>query len=289
MPEETAVSAEFDTKEERTLKTRIISAAVGLVLLVAVLYFFETPVLDVAVALLSVVAVHELIHASPLKEKKLFEGVCLLFAAAFSTVYFNIFSSLTILAEFIFAGILLILMLFDHKSIKATEMTFAFFASTLVPHAFSMLLLFRQYEPPVSYFLVFLSLGVAWFNDTFAYFSGYFFGKHKLCPEISPKKTVEGAVGGVAGDMIACILLTWLFTSRTGLSVHWLSFLFFLPVGAVAGIFGDLCASIIKRQFKIKDYGNIMPGHGGVMDRFDSWLFVAPLLYIWNLYLPFLY
>lgn len=279
--------AEFDTKEEFRLKTRVISAAVGLVILTVVLYFFNTVVLDAAVIFLSVVAVHELIHASPLRDKKWFEAVCLLFGAAFSTVYFHIFSSLTLLAEFIFAGILLVFLLFDHKKVKAGDIAFAFFVSTLVPRGFSLLLLFREYESPVAYFLVFLSLGIAWFNDTFAYFSGRFFGKKKLCPEISPKKTVEGAIGGVLGDFVACLFMTWIFSAKAGFSVNWIHLLIFLPIGAVAGILGDLCASIIKRQFDVKDYGNIMPGHGGVMDRFDSWLFVAPLLYIWNIYLPF--
>ena len=117
---------------------------------------------------------------------------------------------------------------------------------------------------------------------------GCAFGKHKLCPEISPKKTVEGAIGGIVGDLVVCLGLTYAFSVYTGVSINWLSFGIFLPFGAVAGILGDLCASIIKRQFGIKDYGNIMPGHGGVMDRFDSWIFVAPLLYIWNIYVPFI-
>ncbi len=270
------------------MKTRVISAIVGLALLAVVLYFFETAVLDVAVMFLSVVAVHELIHAAGLSEKRLFEAVCLVFAAVFSSVFFNIFSSLTMLVEFVFAGIVLVFLLTDHKELSATSVAFAFFVTTLVPRAFSMFLLYRQYGSPASYFLVFLSLGVAWFNDTFAYFTGCAFGKHKLCPEISPKKTIEGAVGGIAGDILLCSILAYAFSASSGETLNWLSFAVFLPVGAVSGILGDLCASVIKRQFGIKDYGNIMPGHGGVMDRFDSWIFVAPLLYIWNIYAPFI-
>lgn len=282
-----AGSAEYN-KRGNILKTRIISAAVGLVLLSIVMYFFNTPVLDVAVALLSAVAVHEFVHAAGLSEHKLLEAVCLIFGVAFSTVYFNIFSGITFLAELLFAGILMIMLLFDHKELEVGKIAFAFMASSLVPRAFSMLLLYREYDKPVSYYLVGLSLCVAWLNDIFAYFSGYFFGKKKLCPEISPKKTVEGAIGGVAGDLILCLALTYAFSAAANLQVNWLSLCIFLPIGAVASIFGDLCASIVKRQYGIKDYGNIMPGHGGVMDRFDSWVFVAPLLYIWNIYLPFI-
>lgn len=270
------------------MKTRIISAAVGLVLLGAVLCFFETAALDVAVALLSAIAIHEFVNAAGLSKHKLLEAACLIFGVAFSTVYFNILSGITVLAELIFAGILMIMLLFDHKELQVGKIAFVFMTSSLVPMAFSMLLLFREYQSPISYYLVGLSLCTAWLNDTFAYFSGYFFGRHKLCPEISPKKTVEGAVGGVVCDIAFCILLTYIFAQNTGLSVNWISLCIFLPIGAVAGIFGDLCASIIKREFGIKDYGNIMPGHGGVMDRFDSWIFVAPLLYIWNVYLPFI-
>lgn len=270
------------------MKTRIISAAVGLVLLGIVMYFFNTPVLDVAVALLSAVSVHEFVHAAGLSEHKLLETVCLIFGVAFSTIYFNIFSGITFLAELIFAGILLIMLLFGHKELEVGKIAFVFMTSSLIPRVFSMLLLYREYGKPVSYYLVGLSFCVAWLNDIFAYFSGYFFGKKKLCPEISPKKTVEGAIGGVAGDLILCLVLTYVFVAVAGVQINWLSLCIFLPIGAVASIFGDLCASIIKRQFGIKDYGNIIPGHGGVMDRFDSWAFVAPLLYIWNIYLPFI-
>ena len=180
------------------------------------------------------------------------------------------------------------MLLFDHKELEVGKIAFVFMTSSLVPRVFSILLLYREYESPVCYYLVGLSLCTAWLNDIFAYFSGYFFGKKKLCPEISPKKTVEGAIGGVAGDIVFCLLFTYAFSAVMQLSVNWISLCIFLPIGAVASIFGDLCASIIKRQFGIKDYGNIMPGHGGVMDRFDSWIFVAPLLYIWNIYLPFI-
>lgn len=276
------------TKRGNILKTRIISAAVGLVLLGVVMYFFNTLVLDVAVALLSAIAVHEFVHASGLSEHRMLEAVCIIFGVAFSTVYFNIFSGITFLAEFIFAGILMIMLLFDHKELEVGKIAFVFMTSSLVPRVFSILLLYREYESPVCYYLVGLSLCTAWLNDIFAYFSGYFFGKKKLCPEISPKKTVEGAIGGVAGDIVFCLLFTYVFSAVMQLSVNWVSLCIFLPIGAVASIFGDLCASIIKRQFGIKDYGNIMPGHGGVMDRFDSWIFVAPLLYIWNIYLPFI-
>lgn len=122
--------------------------------------------------------------------------------------------------------------------------------------------------------LVWLVFLTAFGTDITAYFSGYFFGKRKLCPSISPKKTVEGAVGGTLGSMILCGLFGYFVVPQ--LLVHC------LVIGLLGGVlsqFGDLTASIFKRKMGIKDYGNLIPGHGGIMDRFDSVLFTAPLVY----------
>lgn len=269
------------------MKTRIISAFVGIALLLVVLLFLETMVLDIVVTAISVIAVYEMINAVGLSKNRPFTAVCAGFAAFFSTAYYQSFSSVGGYVEFVFALIVLIFVLSHNKEIRMTDAAFAFFFTLMLPKAFSTLLMFRNYGEPVSYFLILSSLAVAWLNDTCAYFSGYFFGKRKLCPEISPKKTVEGAIGGVFGDVIICCLFALIFGKVTGCGINWMSFVVFLPIGAALAIVGDLCASVIKRQFDIKDYGNIMPGHGGIMDRFDSWIFVAPVLYLWNVYFPF--
>lgn len=270
------------------MKTRIITAVFLIGAIVAVLLLFETAVLDIVVAALSVIAVYEMINAVGLSNNKRFTAVCAIFGAFFSTSYYMSFSSMTGLAEFLFAMVILVFVLSDHKNIRITDAAFAFFFTVFIPKAFSMLLIFRNYGKEITLFLVILSLAVAWINDACAYFSGYFFGKRKLCPEISPKKTVEGAIGGVFGDLILCCVFAFIFSRITGYQINWVSYAIFIPVGAIVSILGDLCASVIKRQLGIKDYGKIMPGHGGIVDRFDSWIFVAPVLYIWNIYFPFI-
>lgn len=125
-----------------------------------------------------------------------------------------------------------------------------------------------------------VALCIPWVADTLAYFTGFLLGKHKLCPEISPKKTVEGAVGGVLGTGIAAIVV---FGCVEGWNVSPVV-LAGVPLAAmllaVVSIFGDLFASVLKRQSGVKDYGFLFPGHGGVMDRFDSTVPVAIVLYL---------
>ena len=123
--------------------------------------------------------------------------------------------------------------------------------------------------------IVFLA---AFGNDTFAYFTGVLIGKHKITPKISPKKTLEGAIGGVIGGTICCGIFG-IFAYK-GHIVHCLIMGFF---GAFFGMAGDLIASAFKRRMGIKDYGNIIPGHGGVLDRFDSVILVAPFVYYYIL------
>ena len=114
----------------------------------------------------------------------------------------------------------------------------------------------------------------AFITDIFAYFTGYFFGKHKLCPKISPKKTIEGSVGGTLASIIACIL----YGNYVAGGTVWTN-LFIGLFGAIVAQAGDLTASAFKRKMGIKDYGNLIPGHGGILDRFDSVSFTAPFVY----------
>lgn len=111
-------------------------------------------------------------------------------------------------------------------------------------------------------------------TDIFAYFAGYLFGRHKLCPKISPRKTIEGAIGGILGSLILCTFFGYLIFGE--------SIIHFIVIGVLGSIMaqlGDLTASIFKRKMGIKDYGNLIPGHGGILDRFDSVLFTAPFVY----------
>jgi phosphatidate cytidylyltransferase len=161
-----------------------------------------------------------------------------------------------------------------------TQIAEAYFCFLYAPVMLSCIYLTRHLgeHGPYVVWLIFLS---SWVNDAFAYCVGISLGKHKLAPALSPKKTWEGAIGGVCGAMLCTILYCEIF-------VRWLApeldvllwYTIISGVGAVISQIGDLAASAIKRNHDIKDFGALIPGHGGIMDRFDSVIFIAPVIYV---------
>lgn len=187
----------------------------------------------------------------------------LLLAAALSTLYMFL---------------LFIVAVFGRRSIAFADIASSFMMTFYIVLAFVAIPLLRFGKNGQYYYL--LCFIGPWITDIFAYFTGVFFGRHKLIPEISPKKTVEGCLGGVVFCALSYVIFGFAVGALTGLSPNYLM----LAVVGVSVSFisqiGDLVASLIKREHNVKDYGNIFPGHGGVLDRFDSFIAAAPLLLI---------
>lgn len=136
-------------------------------------------------------------------------------------------------------------------------------------------------ESPNGIYTVWLIFLCSWASDTCAYAVGVAFGKHKMSPVLSPKKSVEGAVGGVVGAAVLGSVYAYIFSDKLHLSANpVIVFAVICAVGALVSMVGDLAASAIKRNHDIKDYGKLIPGHGGIMDRFDSVIFVAPMIWV---------
>ncbi len=152
------------------------------------------------------------------------------------------------------------------------------FALVYIPFLFSFLKLILNMEN--GRILIWYVLFGAFASDTFAYIIGSKFGKTKLCPDISPNKTVEGAIGGVIGVILFYTIFTIIINRYLMVQLNVYYFVFVAIVASISGQFGDLTASGIKRYCKIKDFGKLIPGHGGILDRFDSVMFVAPMVYI---------
>ncbi|MHB1315545.1 MAG: phosphatidate cytidylyltransferase [Christensenellales bacterium] len=145
---------------------------------------------------------------------------------------------------------------------------------------FSVLLFMGFIQPDNLRYLILLQLfAYTYAADSFAYLSGRFFGKHKLCERLSPKKTVEGAVGGILGSLAFGIVFYIVCENLFKIRYHFIHYMVIAGICSLAGIVGDLFASAIKRNVGIKDYGTVFPGHGGIIDRVDSILFSAPFVY----------
>ena len=173
-----------------------------------------------------------------------------------------------------------IVFVFSYPKYKAKQLINSVFSFIYAPVMLSFIYLLRAF--PTGKYLAWIPF-IAWICDTFAYFTGKAFGKHKLCPQLSPKKTIEGAVGGVFGSVIAGLVFGYVYSNFADQTVPLrLSMISFAVITLVAGILsqvGDLIASGIKREHDIKDYGKLIPGHGGIMDRFDSVIFITPAIY----------
>lgn len=271
------------------MKTRIITALLAIIIiLVPCFVFLHSFVLPLILGLFAAIAVYEIIKATGGKNKILQTVSCITAATVPMIIHFNIEIPFMPVA-IIYVLAYLIIMVPMHKTTKFNDVITALFATVAVPCSLSVFVLLRdvyiadseKYTKATGVFLILLAMFSAWMTDTMAYFSGKFLGKHKLCPNVSPNKTIEGAVGGVIGNVIASTVMFLIF-DKFFFTMHtfiWWQIIIISAILSVISMFGDLSASMIKRNHGIKDFGNIFPGHGGVMDRIDSCLFVLPALY----------
>ena len=177
----------------------------------------------------------------------------------------------------IFLGMMFVYV-FSFPRFRAEQVMTAFFCAFYAPVLFTFIFLTRNL--PNGIYMVWMIFISSWICDTCAYLTGMAIGKHKLAPVLSPKKSIEGAVGGVVGSALVGSAFGYFALERVfaDQNVTWIAALI-CGVGAVISQVGDLAASGIKRNHDIKDYGKLIPGHGGIMDRFDSVLFTAPIIY----------
>ena len=187
--------------------------------------------------------------------------------------YFGVFISMVIV-------IALIYMVLTYPKYNIVDIALTLFAPLYIGLLISFVLVLRDAE--YGHFLVWLVFISAWGSDTCAYFAGKLFGKHKLAPVLSPKKTIEGAVGGAIGAALIAVIYTYSYTyfAFPIMREKMILIVGIVFISAILSQFGDLAASAIKRTLEVKDFGYIFPGHGGVLDRFDSILFVAPFIVI---------
>ena len=257
---------------------RIITGAAIALLMIAIFLLSGTVVYPIIMTVLSVVGTWEMLGCIGQRKNPLMSVpalivsvICPIFALFFdygSTLVVLMCYILVLLAESVF---------FDEK-VKIVNVSEVFMTTLYVVLCFSALLELRYIETGAEYIYILVFIA-AWVTDTFAYFTGFLFGKHKLIPKISPKKTVEGAIGGAIFCVIAFILFGVIVEKVVdGVQLDFVVLALVGLVMSVVSMIGDLIASSIKRTYGIKDYGNLFPGHGGVLDRFDSIMILSPIL-----------
>ncbi|MEE1185775.1 MAG: phosphatidate cytidylyltransferase [Acutalibacteraceae bacterium] len=272
------------------MKTRVISAIIAIALLIIVLVFSSTVVLPIALALLGLIAVYEIFNVSKATNNiiLLVSSALYVIATPVITYISGSMTHLNVLALFIYLMLFAVSMLMYFNKINITR---SFFSVVLViMFAFSMSACVELInKEKYAYYFVIAAI-CAWITDTAALFVGKYFGSKKLAPVLSPNKTVEGAIGGVVFCVLISVLYSLFYTLFLSTDVskvpNFVSIIFIPLAASVMGIIGDLFFSAIKRFFKIKDYGNIMPGHGGVLDRFDSFIFTSSFIAIIVRYIP---
>ena len=272
------------------MKKRLLTALFGLSFAVGWLFTMYTPAYSIIMGAFAVMAEYEMLKVFQVKNVA-FKALCLILSGGillyadykdrFQLPFFAAATGVILLS--------LVLMVLDFERLKFEQVVCSLFSAFAISSALSCVVLFRDvykafpalYTKNDGVFYILFAFFCAWFTDGFALFAGMALGRHKLAPKISPNKTVEGAVGGVIGCVGTSIALYYVFKLKFNLSEHiTLPFVIVSAVFlAVLSIFGDLAASTIKRHHGVKDFGNLLPGHGGVMDRFDSSIFVFSALY----------
>ena len=264
------------------MKQRIFTALIGIAVLIPILFLSGTFFFPVAVAVCCIIALFEMLRCLELDRVWSVSIPTYIVAAAVPfAVRWADSAQTQKLAALLAVGSVLYLMavsVFSYGKIGFLQLGGALITSLYIIGGFNAIVFLRDLEGgEYIYLLVFMG---AWVTDTFAYFSGVLFGKHKLIPKVSPKKTVEGSIGGTLFCIISFLLFGFILNQLFAFRVDYLALAISGLIAAIVSQVGDLCMSVIKRERGIKDYGHLFPGHGGMMDRFDSILAVASVLAI---------
>lgn len=277
------------------MKVRIITGVTCALIVIMLLVFTGLGyqgVMSIPMGAIAAIAAYEMMRVSKCKNKVLTVVSMIVAAVGPAYVDFNIQQYIPVplsVVLIIYVVLLLIIMLKFYDTTKFEHVALALFGSVAIPGSLGTFFKVRDlcviypelFQRSHCVFLILSAMYCAWMSDTWAYFIGSKFGKHKLAPRISPKKSVEGAIGGVFGTTLFCVV-TYLICDYTCFRNDTLNVwmvLFGAIILAVLGMCGDLSASVIKRNFGEKDFGNLFPGHGGVLDRIDSFLVTMPCLY----------
>ena len=251
---------------------RVITGACIIAALIPIIIFSDTWAFPCIIALISLLSIYELAHCMGLHKRIAMTAPLYIFGAAFPFLL-RIFddtlqlASIAVISIVFYVSYLFCCVIFSHGKVTYPEICTLCLTGLYILFALNMLIYIRDYNG----YVAFLILIGSWVTDACAYFTGRLFGKHKLAPDVSPKKTVEGSIGGTVLCAVAFALTGFIVSLiDTGVTPNYIYLIISGLIIAVISQAGDLIMSVIKRHYGIKDFGNIFPGHGGMLDRMDS-------------------
>jgi phosphatidate cytidylyltransferase len=276
------------------MKTRTITSVFILLVTVPIILLSQYIIYPIALSALAVVATYEILHAIGVDRNWYLSVPAFILAGVFPFASYFVtsessFTYLLTIAALIYVYMIYIMgvSVFSKGVVSFKTISQVLLSITYVIVSFTSLSMIRYIDKEVGLYKLILVFIVSWVCDSMAYVVGSLFGKHKLIPEISPKKTVEGAIGGVVSATVAYLLFGLILDlAIPNIEVNYIILALFGLVLAVVSQLGDLIASLIKREHNIKDYGKLLPGHGGIMDRFDSIMAVSTILLILTIVFP---
>ena len=277
------------------MKQRIITSIVAVCVLLPVLFFHASFLLPLGVAVCSLIAVYEMLGCMGFKRLGSVSIPIYAAAAAFpfliryllnrDLVKSIAFAAVAVVSLYLFG-----VMIFSHGKYRIGEIGALAFSILYILIGFNAILVVHDWADGGEYLYLVCFIG-AWITDIFAYFCGMLFGrggKHKLIPDVSPKKTVEGSIGGIVFCVLSLMLFGFIVEMiNPAIRANLLIFAFAGVFVSVVAQVGDLSMSVIKRTYGIKDYGKLFPGHGGVLDRFDSVIAVSVVLLVFTTFFSF--
>ena len=276
------------------MKTRTITSVFILLVTVPIILLSKYIVYPIALSALAVVATYEILHAIGVERSWYLSLPAYILAGVFPFASYFVTSESSFTYLLTIAALVYIYMIyvmgvavFSRGAVSFKIISEVLLSITYVIVSFTSLSMIRYIDTGVGLYKLMLVFIVSWVCDSMAYVVGSLFGKHKLIPEISPKKTVEGAIGGVVSAVLAYLLFGLVLDlAIPNMQVNYIILTVLGLVLAVVSQLGDLIASLIKREHNIKDYGKLLPGHGGIMDRFDSIMAVSTILLILTIVFP---
>ena len=259
------------------MKSRILVSVVGIPVLIAIILWAPDVVIALALMILAGIGAYEMMKCVGAAK----EGVLLVLTVVAAMLgvlwhysrpdYITLLWTLYVVAAFIYAIV-------KAGEVKFVQILAGIFAAVIIPYSFSAFLRIEATGLHRAY--LFLPFILSFACDTFAYFTGLAIGKHKLAPKVSPKKTIEGSIGGICGNVVCGLLFAFVMGRFLDAGIGYGAMVILSLCCAVVAQVGDLSFSLIKREFGVKDYGKLFLEHGGVLDRFDSVLFVTPVIEI---------